>query len=350
MFCPQCGSSDHKLWEGLCKNCFLKEFHLISIPAEIVVTACAHCHSNLKEGKWRELGLPEEEIIYRSLEDNIQTDPLVENPEVELEILQMRGSIAECLISVTGDVLGDEVAQEYKIDVRLKKTVCPDCSKFIAGYYEAVIQLRAQKRSISQEEIQSADEIINESLSRLWEKNRMAYLAQRAEMKEGIDYYIGSLKTARKVVAALREVFGGIVKESPRLMGQDKSTGKGLYRTWISLKLGEFNVGDFILYKNKIGKVSSMDSRKIVARDLDTMEKFSALWKDHENIKTLAKSTDEQITTLTSKSPHEIQILHPTTFQPLDLEMSPYFEDFQIGDEVTVIEIDKKIYILPKNE
>ncbi|MBI4814601.1 MAG: hypothetical protein HY802_10165, partial [Methanobacterium sp.] len=147
--------------EGLCKDCFLKDFQLISIPDTTEVTLCAHCHSNLKEGKWKELGLPEEEIIYRALEESIEIDELVENPEVDLEILQMRGSIAECLIQVKGSVLGDEIVQEYRADVRLNKSVCPDCSKFNAGYYESVIQLRADERPLTKLEIESADRVVN---------------------------------------------------------------------------------------------------------------------------------------------------------------------------------------------
>lgn len=350
MFCPQCGSSDVELHEGLCKNCFLKEFQPLSIPDEMVVTLCAHCHSNLQEGKWKDLGLPEEEIIYRTLEENIQLDSLVENPEIDLEIIQMRGSIAECLVSLKGSVLGDEIYQEYQVNVRLNKSVCPDCSKFNSGYYEAVIQLRAQNRTISSQEIQSADEIIKEALTRMWEKNRMAYLAQRAAMKEGVDYYIGSQKSAKRLVSALREVLGGVVKESPRLMGQDKSTGKGLYRTWISLRLGEFRQGDFISYEDHIGQVLSMDARKIVVQDMLSLEISSILWKEHEKIKTVAQSKDVQITTVTSKSPQEIQILHPTSYQPLDLDMKEQFQGYDIGEEISVIDIHDKIYILPKNE
>lgn len=348
MFCPQCGSTDKIMIEGLCKDCFLKDFQLISIPDTTEVTLCAHCHSNLKEGKWKELGLPEEEIIYRALEESIEIDELVENPEVDLEILQMRGSIAECLIQVKGSVMGDELIQEYRADVRLNKSVCPDCSKFNAGYYESVIQLRADERPLTKLEIESADRVVNNTLERMWEKNRMAYLAQRAQMKEGIDYYIGSQKSARKVLSALREVLGGVAQESPRLISQDKSTGKGLYRTWISLRLPKFEIGDFIEYENQIGQVKSFDSRKVFAQSLSTSHTFSVLWKEYDKIKSLAKSSAIQITTITSKSPSEIQILHPETFQPIDLDINENLEKLGIGDEVSVVQINREVYILPQ--
>lgn len=348
MFCPQCGSTDKEMIEGLCKDCFLKDFELISLPEEIIVTVCAHCHSNLKEGKWKDLGLPEEEIIYRALEEAITIEELVENPEIELEILQMRGSIAECLIQIKGFVLGDEIIQEYHSNVRLNKSVCPDCSKFNSGYYEAVIQLRADQRHLSKLEIESADNAVNSKLDKMWEKNRTAYLAQRAEMKEGIDYYIGSQKSARKVISALRDQLGGVVKESPRLISQDKSTGKGLYRTWFSLRLPEFEIGDFIEYEGHLGQVKSFDGRKIIVTDLQGSDSFSVLWKEYDNITSLAKTSDIQITNITSKSPTEIQILHPETFQPVDLPINDNLEGFEIGEEVNVIQIRGELYILPK--
>lgn len=349
MFCPQCGSTNQEMIEGICKDCFLKDFQSISVPDEIEVVVCAHCHSNLKEGKWKELGLPEEEIIYQALEESIKIEKIVENPEIDLEILKMRGSIAECLIQVKGRVMGDEISQEYQANVRLNKSVCPDCSKFNSGYYETVIQLRADKRHLTKEEIESADKVVTETLDRMWEKSRMSYLAQRIEMKEGVDYYIGSQKSARKVISALKEVLGGITKESPRLISQDKSTGKGLYRTWISLRLPEFQVGDFIEYEDQIGQVKSFDSRKIIADNLKNLNSFSVLWKEYEKIKSPAKSSEIKITSITSKSPTEIQILHPETFQPIDLSLTENLADLKIGQEVYVIQINGETYILPQS-
>ncbi len=347
MFCPQCGSTHQVMVGNICKICFLKDFKLISIPQDIGITLCAHCHSQSKEGKWKDLGLSEEEIIYQALEEAIGVDDIVSDINIELEILQMRGSIAECFISTRGNVMGEDIEQEFHSNVRLNKSVCPDCSKYNSGYYEAVIQLRADKRPLSKAEIKTADKIIKETLNRMWVKSRMAYLAQRVEMKEGIDYYIGSQKAARKVISALRDVFGGVMKESPRLISQDKSTGKGLYRTWISLRLPEFQKKDFIKYDGHTGQVKSMNSKKIIAKDLETGQSIRALWKDYEQIKSSAKFSDIQISTITSKSPTEIQILHPETFQPVDLHIQDHMVDLEIGKEVSVIQIDGRIYILP---
>lgn len=347
MFCPECGSTDKEMVGTICKDCFLKDFQVLSIPSEeLIVTNCAHCNSHYINGKWKDAGLTQEDLIYQTLEDNIIIDDLVKDIEIGLEIIKMRGSIAECHITADADVLGESINQEYDTEVRINQTVCPDCSKYNSGYYEAVIQLRAENRELTPEEVSLADDIAYETLNKLFQKSRMAYLAQRAELKEGIDYYIGSQKAARKLVSALRKELGGTTKESPRLISQDKSTGKGLYRTWISIRLPEYHVNDFIEYNGTIAQVKTIDDKRILANNLENGNNIKILWKESDNIKFHKSIDNALITTITSKSPSEIQILDPETFQTVDLPLTDTMSDLNIGSEVKVIKINKRLYIL----
>lgn len=347
MFCPECGSTDKEMVGNICKDCFLKDFQTLKIPSEdLIVTSCAHCNSHYINGKWKDAGTTQEDLIYQTLEDNIVIDDFVDDIEIELEIIKMRGSIAECHINAEANVLGESLNQEYDAEVRINQNVCPDCSKYNSGYYEAVIQLRADNRELTEEEINLADNIGYETLNKLFQKSRMAYLAQRAELKEGIDYYIGSQKAARKLVSALRKQLGGTTKESPRLISQDKSTGKGLYRTWISIRLPEYHINDFIEYENIIAQVKSMDDNRILAINLETNDNIKILWKESQNIKFQKSIDDTLTTTITSKSPSEIQILDPETFQPVDLPLTENTSNLNIGSEVKVIKINNKLYIL----
>ena len=156
MFCPECGATDVEMIDGICKNCFLKKFQLMEIPENISVTICKHCNAKLEEGKWKDEYIPEEEIIYRALERNITISDLAENEEIELEIDQMRGTIAECYVEAVATVLGEELVETHTPDVKINYSVCPDCSKRNAGYYEAVIQLRADDRELKEEEMEKA--------------------------------------------------------------------------------------------------------------------------------------------------------------------------------------------------
>jgi 60S ribosomal export protein NMD3 len=345
MFCVQCGRSDEKLFNGFCKSCFIKKSRLITFPREIVLTVCAHCGSTLKEGKWKETNIPEEKYLYKILTEHLTVNDLAEEVEISLKPVSKVGSTTECLVTVTGKVLGKKIVQEYYINFKTQKTVCVYCSKYISGYYEAVIQIRADKRFPSPEEVQNIDDLIIKALDKISRTNRMAYVSERIELKEGVDYYIGSYKVAKKLVNVIKEFHGGLVRESPKLMGRDRS-GKNLYRIWVSLRLPYFQKGDIIRYEGIIGQVLNIAGRKILVKDLDSYKKISISWKDYEKINTIARKEDIKKTTITAKTPKYIQILHPETYQPIDLETDQGLNNIVIGEEIAVIEIEEKIYII----
>ena len=346
MFCIECGSENKQMVGEICIDCFLKEFEMIEIPKNISVEICSHCNSRLEEGKWSDSFIPEEEIIYRALERNIKINELVENEEINLEIDQIKGTIAECFVEVVGDVYGVTIDETHDTSVRILKTVCPSCSKLQSGYYESVIQFRADNREIKSEEYDKADEIVARTLEKQAKTDKLAYCPVIAKLKEGYDYYIGSLKTGRKIAEALKDEFGGIIKESPRLISEDKSTGKGLYRIWISVRIPEFESKDIIEYENKLIQVTDIGKNRVVGLDIKTNKKHNIPLKNMESIKLVKKSSEIETTTIISMSPKIIQILDPSDFSAVDLEMNEEFSDYNIGDEIKLIKIENYIYLI----
>ena len=174
----------------------------------------------------------------------------------------------------------------------------------------------------------------------------MAYCPQIAKLKEGYDYYIGSLKTGRKVVEALKEEFGGVIKESPRLISEDKSTGKGLYRIWISVRIPEFEVKDIVKYEDKIIQVTDIDKNRVVGTDIKKNKKQNIPLKNMEDIELVKKADEIETTTIISMSPKIIQILDPSDYSAVDLEMKDEFSSYNIGDEIKIIKIENYIYLI----
>ena len=346
MFCPECGSTDKEMVGDICIDCFLKEFQMIEIPKNIEVQICSHCNSKLEEGKWSDEFIPEDEIIYRALERNIKIADEVSNEIINLEIDQIKGTIAECFVEVTGEVHGVGIEETHDSQVKIKKTVCPTCSKIQAGYYETVIQFRADKREIKAEEYARADEVVERTLIKQSKVDKLAYCPQIAKLKEGHDYYIGSFKTGKKVAEALKEEFGGIIKESPRLISEDKSTGKGLYRIWISVRIPEFEIGDFIRYEGKTMQVKSISKNSLVGVEITTHKKHNIPMKNMEDIELVKKAEEIETASIISKSPQFIQILDPVDYSAVDLDMKEEYEDLNVGGEVKLIRIDNNVYLL----
>jgi nonsense-mediated mRNA decay protein 3 len=176
--------------------------------------------------------------------------------------------------------------------------------------------------------------------------DKLAYCPQIAKLKEGYDYYIGSFKSGHKVAEALSEEFGGIIKESPRLISEDKSTGKGLYRVWISLRIPEFEIDDFISFEDKILQVTGIGKSSVVGEDISTNKKHNIPMKNMEDIELVKRSSEVETTTIISKSPSIIQILDPSDYSAVDLEMKEEFSGYNIGDEIKLIKIDNYIYLI----
>ena len=346
MFCPECGSTDKEMVGDVCIDCFLKEFQMIDIPKRIEVQICSHCNSKLEEGKWSDEFIPEEEIIYRALERNIEIADEVENEIINLEIGHIKGTIADCYVEVVGEVRGTQIDETHDCEVKILKTVCPTCSKIQSGYYETVVQFRADSREIKAEEYAKADEIVERTLLKQSKSDKLAYCPQIAKLKEGYDYYIGSFKSGHKVAEALSEEFGGIIKESPRLISEDKSTGKGLYRVWISLRIPEFEIDDFISFEGKILQVTGIGKSSVVGVDISTGKKHNIPMKNMENIPLVKKSEDIETTTVISKSPQFLQILDPIDYSALDLNMKGEYDELNVGQEVKLIRIDNNVYLL----
>ena len=346
MFCPECGSTDKEMVGDVCIDCFLKEFQMIDIPKRIEVQICSHCNSKLEEGKWSDEFIPEDEIIYRALERNIEIADEVENEIINLEIDQIKGTIADCYVEVVGEVRRTQIDETHDCEVKILKTVCPTCSKIQSGYYETVVQFRADSREIKAEEYAKADEIVERTLLKQSKSDKLAYCPQIAKLKEGYDYYIGSFKSGHKVAEALSEEFGGIIKESPRLISEDKSTGKGLYRVWISLRIPEFEIDDFISFEGKILQVTGIGKSSVVGVDISTGKKHNIPMKNMENIRLSKKSEDIETTTVISKSPQFLQILDPIDYSALDLNMKGEYDELNVGQEVKLIRIDNNVYLL----
>jgi nonsense-mediated mRNA decay protein 3 len=345
-FCPQCGNTEKILSNGLCQSCFLSDFNLIKVPDALDLTTCTQCGSVQEKGRWFDSDLSIEEKAAQTIMDHVEISKSVESVHIIPELVNIRGSILEFILTVTGKVLETELSQKYQVNLVVNKNVCNECSKYASGYYEAVIQLRSDHRVLSQDEISAADEIIKNRLKKLSTRNRMAYISQRAEIKEGVDYYIGSLKAARKITESLKNILGGVINESPRLMGHDKSAGRDLYRVWILLRLPNFLKEDFVEYNNSIAKIINYDGAKIYLEILDSKTRLSLPWKNADQIKILARQKDVKTAMITARTPDSVQILHPETYQPLDIPLNSKFGDVTIGGEVKVVEIRGKFYLL----
>ena len=119
-----------------------------------------------------------------------------------------------------------------------------------------------------------------------------------------------------------------------------------MYRIWISLRIPEFEIDDFIRYEGKIIKVTSIGKNSVVGVEISADKKHNIPMKNMENIELVKKSSEIETTTIISKSPQFLQILDPIDYSAVDLDMDERYEDLNVGDEIKLIRIENNIYLL----
>ncbi len=237
-FCSVCGEVTDELIENKCRRCYASEKRLIKIAPRLETKACRHCRRYLRNGKWtvaKDEKSMLEEAARASLEGSIRVEMKAPSLDIQVrEPVRTSASVYSIPITVTarGRIQGLEIEASESAEVRLSYGICDECSRLRGGYYEAIVQLRGPA-PLGEAEREKFDRFVSERVAK--SGDRRAFIARIEDLHEGLDFYLGSAKLARKVARALRGKYGGTITESAKLFG--KKEGKELYRVTIAVRL-----------------------------------------------------------------------------------------------------------------
>ncbi|ASJ01023.1 60S ribosomal export protein NMD3 [Thermococcus gorgonarius] len=384
-FCYRCGISESEggpLIEGLCQVCFRKENPVLLIDDELNTELCQNCGSYKKRGVWVDPKTYElEELIFEvaesalleaienSLDERVKTFELV-SPE-ELESTQEL-PVGKAVVSfepvdwhieyfpaiITYEVrvkariheLQRELHDERKyVTVYVRQTVCPRCQKFLGGYFEAILQVRAEGRELSSEERKAIDDLVEKKVDEIMRKDRMGFIQDTIEKEEGLDFYMGSTSAARKLAQAIKERFGGTISEAYELVGLDRQTSKEVYRTSVSVRLPKFRKGDIVSDRaGRVYEVERVDGRGMSVKNLSTGESEHIDWKTVKREEIDVVEATESEAMVTSIGREEIQLMDMESYETYEIE-KPDFEVLE-GEIYKVVEVGGRKYLRGKSQ
>ena len=272
-FCPKCGSEGHKFVHGLCENCFWDE-PLEGIPKEFKVPMCNSCFSYLQGKRWmrKREGTPEERAIQGAKVELMRSAELSEGVdfgEIEGEVTKRTKSGLPKTVLLTATLtekdsgISTTVRSLGSMDYRL----CQDCYYVVSGKYDAVVQIRAEGRRLDNEDKRTVERVF-ENFYRRTEGRGRPEVSEVKEHEGGIDVKFITLNMARMFVRELVETTGASVLESAKIMGIDKRTGGGHYRTTIATKMPSLRVGEIIELDGKAFQIAGHHRGKFVVKDL----------------------------------------------------------------------------------
>jgi nonsense-mediated mRNA decay protein 3 len=384
-FCYRCGISESEggpLIEGLCQVCYRKENPVLLIGEEVNTELCQNCGSYKKRGVWvdpRSYELEElifevaENALLEELEDSfsekIREYKIVPPEELdEIDDLPVGRAVVsfepidfhiehfpaiivyEVRVKAKTHELQRELHDEArKVTVYVRQTVCPRCQKFLGGYFEAILQVRAEGRPLSEEERKVIGELVEKKVDEIMRKDRMGFIQDTIEKEEGLDFYMGSTSSARKLAQAIRERFGGTISEAYELVGVDRQTSREVYRTSVSVRIPKFQRGDLVTDRHgNVYEVERVDGKGMSMRNLESRESEHLDWKTvrREGIEVVEGEESEAM--VTSITPREVQLMDMETYETYELER-PSME-LKEGEVYRMVEVKGRKYFLSRKE
>jgi nonsense-mediated mRNA decay protein 3 len=209
-FCFLCGKNTDELVKGYCDGCYKKQFNLIEVPKEIIVTTCPRCNKKFEHNKWKDADVSD---LVRNMIKVLGSDVTI---AVEVDDKTVR-------LVARGYLEGSRNLKEEHHEIKMKviKNTCPTCSKESSKYYESTIQVRGK---MTDDDFDAMDDIAFK---------RGGYFKVK-EVKGGYDFSVGDKSVAKAMADHLVKKYRIDLKKSFKLI--TKKDGRDLYRDTILLR------------------------------------------------------------------------------------------------------------------
>ncbi|MHA1911523.1 MAG: NMD3-related protein [Candidatus Kariarchaeaceae archaeon] len=362
IFCAVCGAQDVEVQDGFCSNCYGKEQALgVKIPERIKIFYCRECLSVQSSMGWTSAADFDEFIwLIKVAAQEFQKLPEDFRLEIQEEQFHKTQETVEIISSITYPIQVQLVrgyesdygyySKEEEVQFRLQKTMCKNCLIRKTSAFSSSIQVRADSRSITNEEIEFVDNKVNEYFGNL-PKISTSFVVERTEKENGVDYLLSQKNDADMIVKEIRKYTGGKIKRSKSLVGQERD-GKKIFRLTILLRLPEIQIGDIIIYEGHIYTVIFFQQGFWRFRNLKNGEIVRITEK--ERLERKVQSVLDKIRTskfmLVSKDQDQAQIMNLEYYITHDIPANHIPEEIKTGEELLGFVWEEQTYLLSNEE
>jgi len=340
--CPRCGSPTG---EGLCNRCRLESTTLLSCPPRVEVISCPVCGAQRLQGRWQPADRPVEVLVSEAAERSVEIYRDLANPQVSLTVSKRGATRYIAKVELTGEFEGMPAEDECTIAVDLRYETCDRCSKMAGRYYEAVVQLRANVRSLSPQEIEECEKIVISQAEKSLEKgDRLAFVREMKPVRGGVDIVVGSTQMGRLTARSILDRFGGRMRESYKQVGT--KNGKDLYRTNILVRLPRLREGDVVEARGTVLEVRGYGGRRTLCISLMEGGRVFLSEEEADAARLMGNRSESQKTVVVAMDEAVLEILDPVSYKTISVTRPGHLEA-RPGDEVKVIGSGDDLVLLP---
>ncbi|MFC4540953.1 60S ribosomal export protein NMD3 [Halosolutus amylolyticus] len=366
-FCPRCGdpvpdrsASDadeaaDPLRPGtevdLCDECYFEDFDFVDAPDRIDVRVCAQCGAVHRGNRWVDVGAQDyTDVAIEEVSEALGVHVDVTDVAWQVEPEQVDENTIRMHAYFTGVVRGTPVEEQVTVPVRIARQTCTRCGRIAGDYYASVVQIRADDRTPTSEEIDRAKEIANAVVADMEATgDRNAFVTEMGEVDDGLNIKVSTNKIGKKIANKMVEEFGGTVNDAETLVTEDED-GNEVYRVTFAVRLPPYTPGDVIdLADDESGPVLVRSAHgNLKGTRVTTGGRYEADYEEGAapDARKLGERKDAvETTVVTVEDEHAVQVLDPETYQAETVSRPDYFDPD--AETVPVLKSRAGLHILP---
>ncbi|MHA1417937.1 MAG: NMD3-related protein [Candidatus Heimdallarchaeaceae archaeon] len=358
-FCAICGVTDEVLLDNLCEKCYKKEHPLeVELLKKLTVEICINCGDlrvlNTRIDPWaREESL--EEVIREVVRSAVLSKFHSEDPyDVEFEddiendkIMNYGVKSFELRTKIILQPHEEFSPFEKDFSTRLKmsRTICNDCSMIKSGYFEAILQIRADKRKLTDDELDELENLINDMMKQ-YEDAKLSYILKMEVEPEGITAQVSTKILASNLAREIRVQTAGKLS----LAYEHKTTSKDgseVYTNTYLVRLPAIGRGDIINFEKEIWRVKAINDDQFRLESLTNHEERKVVRK---RVEISAKKRNDELVPreymLVSIDGQIVVIMGMDNYENFDDNLERLPKNRKIGETIKGFLLDEKNYYL----
>jgi len=342
MFCVECGKETQIFRNGVCLHCYLKDTQFSKGPAILDVTLCPRCASYKYKNTW--VHEPFYDVLKRHIKDAFSLSPELKNIDIQIKCNE-QDRVFLCMVSISGFLEEHQITEHHPLTVRIRQNTCNTCSREAGGYYEAIIQIRAEKRSFTDAELQTLRSTVEGMVGQHQEGGKRGLFITDIDVKrEGLDFFLSEKTTAFSIAKKLQEQFGGDFKQSASTAGMKDS--REVYRMTYLVRIPAYRNGDFFSYDNSCFMIVSLHEHKVRALELSTWTEKVIDGKEILPSKIFGGKELIREKIVVSQSKNEVQLMDPKTYTIVEIRKPT---TIPINTQmVKTVRLDEYLFLVPE--
>ncbi|WP_049928806.1 60S ribosomal export protein NMD3 [Halopiger goleimassiliensis] len=371
-FCPRCGDPvpDRSAGDGdpaasghaadplrpgaeveLCDACYFEDFDFVDAPDRIQVRVCAQCGAVHRGNRWVDVGAQDyTDVAIEEVSEALGVHVDVADVAWQVEPEQVDENTIRMHCYFTGVVRGTPVEEQVTVPVKIARQTCTRCGRIAGDYYASIVQIRADGRTPTTEEMDRAKEIANQVVADMEATgDRNAFVTEMGEVDDGLNIKVSTNKIGKKIANKMIQEFGGTVNDAETLVTEDED-GNEVYRVTFAVRLPPYTPGDVIDLRNDDGGPVLVRSAhgNLKGTRVTTGERYEASHEEGNSpdARKLGELEDGVETTVVAvEDENAVQVLDPETYQAKTVARPDYFDPE--AETVPVLKSRAGLHVLP---